>query len=167
MEHRSRFLLLILGMFLSLTVRSETIALGQQLEDFSLPSINGFAKNLTEQRGMPVMLIWVDDCDRCDNALKEYEKLAQRYRNKGLISWVIWTPDGKDDAEAPSVSVPVLKYSPRLPNAWQIQPQPAVMLVDRNGTLDYIFVGNLRKNLEFTNHALAYWLDGDDLVHQR
>merc|ERR1711879_521468 len=144
MEHRSRFLLLILGMFLSLTVRSETIALGQQLEDFCLPSINGFAKNLTEQRGMPVMLIWVDDCDRCDNALKEYEKLAQRYRNKGLISWVIW-----------------------LPNAWQIQPQPAVMLVDRNGTLDYIFVGNLRKNLEFTNHALAYWLDGDDLVHQR
>jgi len=64
------------------------------------------------------------------------------------------------------VSIPVLKYSPKLPNAWQVQPQPAVMLVGRDGTLDYMFAGNLRKNLEFANHALAYWLDGDDLVRQ-
>lgn len=166
MEHRGRFLLLILGVLLTLSARSETIAIGQQLEDFTLPAVKGFAKNLTEQRGLPVMLVWVDDCRRCNNDVKAYEKLAQRYRDKGLISWVIWTPKGKNDAEAPEVSIPVLKYSPKLPNAWQVQPQPAVMLVGRDGTLDYMFAGSLRKNLEFANHALAYWLDGDDLVRQ-
>ena len=113
------------------------------------------------------MLIWVGDCDRCESHLKQYDELTKRYAEKGLVSWVIWTPEGLDDSEAPDVQLPVLKYSPKLPNAWQIQPQPAVMLVGRDGTLDYLFVGNLRKNLEFANHALANWLGRDDLVHQR
>lgn len=167
MEHRSRFLLLILGVLLSVGTKAETLSIGKQLDDFTLPAVNGFAKNLTEQRGLPLMLIWVGDCDRCESHLKQYDELTKRYAEKGLVSWVIWTPEGQDDSEAPDVQLPVLKYSPKLPNAWQIQPQPAVMLVGRDGTLDYLFVGNLRKNLEFANHALANWLGRDDLVHQR
>ncbi len=167
MEHSSRLLLLVLALLLSLTTRAESIAIGNQLDDFTLPVIDGFGKSLYEQRGIPVMLIWVGDCHRCEGALKAYEQLAEKYKASGIVSWVIWTPDGKDDSEAPDIQLPVLKYSAKLPNAWQIQPQPAVMLVSRDSTLDYLFVGNLRKNLEFTNHALAYWLERDDFVHQR
>lgn len=167
MEHRSRLLLLILGFLATVGARAETIAIGEQLADFSLPAVNGFARNLTEQRGLPLMLVWSGDCDNCEYQLKKYDALARKYKRKGLVSWAIWTPDGQDDSDAPKVQMPVLKYSPKLPNAWQIQPQPAVMLVGRDGTLDYLFVGNLNKNLEFTNHALAYWLGKDDLVHQR
>ena len=44
------------------------LAPGQKLNDFSWPSAfnNLPGQRLAEQIGHPVMLIWTDDCDRCE-----------------------------------------------------------------------------------------------------
>ena len=88
------------------------LAPGQMVDDFSWPSaVQGQpGQRLAEQRGYPVMLIWTDDCHRCEERLARYQLLAQSYRHQGLVTWVIWTP--QKNKQPPVIKLPVLEADP-------------------------------------------------------
>jgi hypothetical protein len=143
------------------------IAIGDKLEELRLPAAKGYGFSLKEQLGKPVMLIWVGDCDTCSSAVKDYSEVASRYEKDNLVTRVIWDADGKSYSSAPSLDLPVLVYDDSLPSTWKVDPVPAVMLISPDGVLDYAFIGNLNRNLEFTNRALAAWLSRNGMEHQR
>ncbi|WP_369856295.1 redoxin domain-containing protein [Candidatus Thalassolituus haligoni] len=172
MEHSSRILLLVLAALIAsfsvADTASSKLSIGDTLAELALPPVmGGYAKSLNEQRGKPVMLIWVGPCHQCREALEQYEQLARQYSKNGLVTWVIWDTDDQLVKDAPHTSLPLLAYNQKLTRAWQINPLPAVMLVSPDGTLDYLYAGSLFRNMEFTRRALSHWLSGDGVVHQR
>ncbi|MDO6749943.1 hypothetical protein, partial [Gilvimarinus sp. 1_MG-2023] len=80
---------------------------------------------------------------------------------------VIWDANDRFVKDAPRTRLPLLAYDQSLTRAWQINPLPAVMLVSPDGTLDYLYAGNLFRNMEFTRRALSHWLSVDGVVRQR
>ncbi|MDO6680925.1 MULTISPECIES: TlpA disulfide reductase family protein [unclassified Oceanobacter] len=172
MEHSSRFLLLILTALISSFSIAEAapnkLSIGDTLTELALPPVKGgYALSLEEQRGKPVMLIWVGACKDCQKALGHYERLARQYSKDGLVTWVIWDANDRFVKDAPRTRLPLLAYDQSLTRAWQINPLPAVMLVSPDGTLDYLYAGNLFRNMEFTRRALSHWLSVDGVVRQR
>jgi len=151
-----RFLVLILTVGAT-SALAQTIAPGEKVDDFSLPSANGgWGQRLAEQKGLPVMLIWTDYCDGCEERLSAYQLLAESHAIDGLVSWVIWTPKG--NAEAPRMRLPVLSNNGRLKTAWQLEPKPAVMLINRDGVLDHLFTGSLSRRYDDVESVMAGWL---------
>lgn len=134
------------------------LAPGQKLNDFSWPSAfnNQPGQRLAEQIGHPVMLIWTDDCDRCEEQLVRYQNLALGYQGKGLVSWVVWTPDGQD--LPPTMRIPVLQADPYWRTGWQFESRPAVMLINAAGELDKLIIGRLTDNYRETEKTLADWM---------
>jgi len=154
-----RFLVLIAAFAVNHIASAQTIAPGEKVDDFSLPAANGeWGQRLAEQKGLPVMLIWTDRCDRCEERLSAYQLLAESHQIDGLVSWVIWTPDGND--AAPKMRIPVLKNSGYWNTAWQFEPKPAVMLINRDGVLDYLFTGPLSRRYDEVESVLSGWLAG-------
>ena len=137
---------------------SETsvIAPGQSVPDFSLPAANGWGQRLAEVKGQAVMLIWLDDCDQCDEQLVKYQLMAEGLQAEGLVTWFIWTPDGDD--KVPDMRLPVLVADPYWKTAWQFESRPAIMLINGEGVLEHLMLGDLDDNFSSTNELLPSWL---------
>lgn len=130
---------------------------GQVIADFSLPSaLHGRGQRLAEQKGRRVMLIRTGHCNQCDELLATYQLLAESHAHDGLVSWVIWTPHGRD--QPPQLRIPVLADDARWHTGWQFEPLPAVMLISPDGVLDYLFTGNLKRNYPETEQTLLRWM---------
>ena len=94
MEYVVRYLLLIL---LALPASAlETLKPGDKVDDFTMLSVNGFGQRLTEVRGQPLMLIWLDRCNACSETLARYQLLAESLeidgKNKSIIITLIEFP---------------------------------------------------------------------------
>ena len=48
---------------------AEALEVGDHVPDFVMPSSNGAPQRLSEQIGKPVMLVWLDACDQCEETL--------------------------------------------------------------------------------------------------
>lgn len=154
MGHIVRFVLLIA---LALPLQAQpTISPGQLLPDFSLPAVNGFGQRLAEQRGQAVMLIWLGDCDACHEQLAAYQLLAEGRVNEGLVSWFVWTPAAGQ--QPPNMRLPVLISQPRWRTGWAFEPRPAVMLINADGVLDHLILGDLDDNYSRVEQRLSRWL---------
>ncbi|WP_221793022.1 peroxiredoxin family protein [Oceanobacter mangrovi] len=128
---------------------------GQPVTGLTLPALrSGFGFNIEEQLGHPVMLLWVGSCESCDKDLPAYEQLLQKYAASGLVSRVIWTAEESLQGQVPKTTLPLLVYSRSLTNAWSVEPQPAVMLINRDGLLAYTFTGRLSRNQSLADRAL-------------
>lgn len=157
MGHFLRFLVLTLAV--CLPVSAANLLPGQAVGDFSLPAANGgWGQRLAEQHGKPVMLIWTDRCNRCEEELARYQLLAESYAIDGLVSWIIWAPDGDD--QPPKMRLPVLRNSGYWQTGWQFEPRPAVMLINADGVLDQLFTGDLQRRYSDVEKALPLWITG-------
>ena len=132
------------------------IAPGQPVPDFSLPATNGWGQRLAEVKGQAVMLVWLDDCDRCEERLAKHQLMAEGLISEGLVSWFIWTP--ADDDQPPKMRLPVLVADPYWHTGWQFSSRPAVMLINADGVLDHLILGELDETLERTEVVLQQWL---------
>lgn len=132
------------------------IAPGQHVPDFSLPAVNGWGQRLAEVKGQAVMLIWLDDCDQCEEQLAQYQLMAEGLQAEGLVTWFIWIPD--DDDKPPYMRLPVLVADPYWKTAWQFESRPAVMLVNADGVLEHLILGDLDDNFIRTEQLLTTWL---------
>jgi hypothetical protein len=130
---------------------------GDKVPDFVMPSSNGAPERLSEKIGKPVMLIWLDDCDPCEEALINWQYLAESWALEGLEAWFIWHK--KSDYPTPRSRLPVLEYETSNRDAWWFESAPAVMLISPEGVLDYLFIDNVDvQRLEVTN-KLKHWLN--------
>ena len=146
-----------------------TLKVGDSLGDLRLPTARGYGFSLREQLGYPVMLIWTGDCNIvCRDALPAYEAMAKRYsKDYPLVVRVVRDADSGSYPKTALSGMAELINDSQLPGALKINPVPAVMLISPEGVIDYMLVGNLNRNLEFTDRALASWLSGSGLERQR
>lgn len=135
---------------------ADTLAPGMSVPDFSLPASNGWGQRLAERKGEAVMLIWLDDCDRCEELLAPYQLLAEGLLQDGLHTWFIWTPDGDD--QPPQMRLPVLVADQKWRSGWQFATRPAIMLIDADGVLDQLILGDLEDNFSRLEKQLPQWL---------
>ncbi len=147
----------VLIFILALPVAAEQLQPGQAVADFSLPAATvGWGQRLAEQRGQPVMLILSGRCDRCEERLAAYQLLAESHAADGLVSWILWPPKGRD--KAPQMRIPVLRNDAVSAAARQFGSGPAVALINRDGVLDQLIIGNLNSHYDDTRQQLSRWL---------
>lgn len=103
------------------------------------------------------MLIWLDGCDRCEERLAQYQLMAEGLQTDGLVTWFIWSPD--DDDQPPTMRLPVLIADDYWRTGWKFNTLPAVMLINADGILDHLILGNLDETLDKTEPVLLRWLD--------
>lgn len=146
---------LFLIMF-SASSNTQALELGDSIPDFVMASENGAPKRLSEHVGKPVMLIWLDDCDGCAERLIQWQYLAESRAVDGLVTWVIWQPE--EGYQAPWSRLPILRYESTNKESWLFRPNPAVMLISPNGTLDHIFLQDLDERRSEIAGVLNDWL---------
>lgn len=160
MGHFIRFLflnLLLLNAQADDPVKAQRLAPGQQVDDFSMPSaIGGWGHRLLEQRGKPVMLVWLDRCNLCEEELVRYQLLAESYALDNLSAWFIWAPYKND--KPPVMRLPVLLNDRRWLQSWGFDPRPAIMLINKDGVLDHLILGDLSAHYNETEQTLTQWM---------
>jgi peroxiredoxin len=129
---------------------------GDKVPDFVMPSTNGAPQRLSEQVGSPVMLVWLDHCDACAEDLITWQYLAESWAVEGLETWFMWRK--QDGFSAPWSRLPVLQYEASNQQAWWFEPSPAVMLIDPNGRLDYLFIDAVNSRKTEVAGKLKSWL---------
>ena len=154
MEFVVRYLLLIV---LALPASAlETLKPGDKVDDFTMLSVNGFGQRLTEVRGQPLMLIWLDRCNACSETLARYQLLAESLEIDGLLGWFVWVPEGDD--EPPKMRLPVLRYEAKWQQSWLFEPRPAVMLISPDGVLDHLIIGDLDESYGEVEATMMRWI---------
>lgn len=151
-----RVILLLCLMLQVAFVSAATI--GEPFPNFTLPSAYvGYAQQLKEQHGKPVMLVVLDRCDRCEKKLLRFQHLNISYAIDGLETWVIWQSHKKD--QPPHISLPVLQADSRLQSGWQTpEKRPAIYLINRDGVLEHTLYGSLKSLQRQLEPLLAQWL---------
>ena len=130
---------------------------GDKVPDFVMPSTNGAPQRLSEQVGQPVMLIWLGECNRCQEALIDWQYLAESWAVEGLETWFVWRK--QENFAAPWSRLPVLEYQASNQQAWWFEPAPAVMFISPEGMLDYLFIDKVdERKVEIAN-KLKLWLE--------
>jgi hypothetical protein len=135
---------------------AEALEPGDKVPDFVMPSSNGAPQRLSEQIGKPVMLIWLDECDQCEETLIDWQYLAESWEVEGLETWVVLRKHKKH--VAPRSRLIVMEYEASNQEAWWFEPSPAVMFISPDGVLDYLFIDQVEdRKLEIAN-KLKLWL---------
>lgn len=129
---------------------------GDKLPDFVLPAENGWPQRLSEQTGTPLMLVWLDGCDGCDEALIEWQYMAESRAVKGLKAWFIYRPEEGD--EKTYSRLPLLNYRAENKEAWWFDNAPAVMLVSPDGVLDHLYLKDVDGRKDEIAVSLDDWL---------
>lgn len=146
--------------FLIITITlstAEGLEPGDRVPDFVMPSSNGAPQRLSELIGRPVMLIWLDECDHCEESLIDWQYLAESWAVEGLETWVVLRKNKQ--YSAPWSRLPVLEYNEANRQAWWFEPSPSVMLISPSGELDYLFINKIdKRKIEIAN-KLKFWLE--------
>lgn len=146
--------------FLTLLVAcssAHSIQVGDKVPDFVLPASDGWAQRLSEQVGHPVMLIWLDQCDGCEERLIDWQYLAESHAEKGLVTWFIFKPDG--DEQSTNSRIPLLEYHSSNAEGWWFDPAPSVMFISPDGKLDQLYLKDIDGRRAEIAGALKNWLD--------
>lgn len=158
MGHIVRFLVLILIVY-SAQTSANSLKPGDMVPDFTMRSVSGFGQSLAQARGFPVMLVWVGDCNACDEEIINYQILAESMAIDSLKGWFIWEPNGNN--EPPNMRIPVLKYDVQSPLAWRFETRPAVMLISPEGRLDHLITGNLEDIYKEVEFIILRWISNE------
>ncbi len=136
---------------------------GDKVPDFVMASSNGAPQRLSEQIGKPVLLIWLDECDRCEEGLIDWQYMAESWAFEGLKTWVVLRKHKKN--AAPRSRLSVLEHEVSNQEAWWFEPAPAVMFISPDGVLDYLFIDKVEeRKLEIAN-KLKLWLKNKKWFH--
>ncbi len=139
---------------------AEALEPGDSVPDFVMPSTNGAPQRLSEQIGQPVMLVWLNECNRCEEELIDWQYLAESWAVEGLRTWFLWRK--QEGYVAPWSRLPVLEYQASNQSAWWFEPSPAVMLISPTGVLDYLFIDKVNDRKIEVARKLKLWLNNKE-----
>lgn len=126
----------------------------------ALPSLDGVAWNLSEQRGVPVLLnFWASWCGPCRAELPSLELLAHRLGPAGLrvvaVNFREAAPAINRFLQSELFTVPVLLDADgRVSRAWGARILPTSVLIDRTGRPLWTITGEV----DWTGPAAREWL---------
>lgn len=115
--------------------------------DFTLKSLDGPALRLAEQRGQVVVVnFWASWCAPCKVEMPHLNKLADKYRDTGVVLLGVNVDDdpAKAAAEARKLGIrfPVLlDTAKQVSRAYRLDAMPTTVLVDRDGQVRYVHQG--------------------------
>lgn len=123
-----------------------------------MPAIKVSPQRLSEQVGQPVMLIWLGDCDACEEELISWQYFAETMAAEGLVTWFIWRKNSSN--QAPWSRLPVLEYNNNNKQAWWLKSDAshAVMLINPDGVLDHLFTTDIQNQQSEITNILRKWL---------
>ncbi len=150
-------LLVLTALLFSAMAQADSLKPGDKVPDFTMPAQKGLAQSLREAVGYPVMLIWLGECYDCPESIVRYQILAESQKIEGLKGWFVWSSENPEN-KPPKMRLPMLMFSPELTNAWQFEKKPAVMLINQDGYLDHLILGDLAENYPEVETTLMRWL---------
>ena len=115
--------------------------------DFTLKTLDGPALRLAEQRGQVVLVnFWASWCAPCKVEMPHLNRLADKYRDTGVVLLAVNVDDDprKAAAEAKKLGInfPVLLDTAKTASkAYQLQAMPTTVLVDRDGKVRHVHQG--------------------------
>lgn len=135
---------------------AEALEPGDFVPDFVMPATNGAPQRLSEQIGSPILLVWLNDCDACEEEQIAWQYLAESMASEGLVSWFVWREQEGD--RPPRFRLPVLKYEASNDQAWWFEPSPSVMFINPAGQLDYLYIDDVDARRTEIANELKQWL---------
>jgi len=115
--------------------------------DFTLKTLDGPALRLAEQRGQVVLVnFWASWCAPCKVEMPHLNRLADKYRDIGVVLLAVNVDDDPKKAAAEArklgINFPVLLDTAKTASkAYQLQAMPTTVLVDRDGKLRHVHQG--------------------------
>ena len=115
--------------------------------DFTLKTLDGPALRLAEQRGQVVLVnFWASWCAPCKVEMPHLNRLADKYRDTGVVMLAVNVDDDPKKAAAEArklgINFPVLLDTAKTASkAYQLQAMPTTVLVDRDGKVRHVHQG--------------------------
>lgn len=138
-------------------LQAQTLKVGSKVPDFVMPSSKGAPQRLSEQIGKPLMVVWLDECEQCDETLIDLQYVAESLVTEGLVTWFVWRK--QNESSAPWSRLPILEYQPSNQQAWWFEPSPAVMFISPDGILDDLITDNVNDRKLEVKSKLKTWLN--------
>lgn len=152
----------MLALTVALTVSAAIELKGAEAPDFVLKSVTGKNMRLSEYRGEVVMLSFSASwCGDCRTQLEELAGMHSRYRDAGVTLLTVSLDQSERQASELAKSLksayPVLHDAGgAVGRMYEIGKLPAIVLIDRSGTVREVFEGYRRGNeLEYLESVQA------------
>jgi len=140
---------------------------GKPAPDFSLEQLGGKTFRLTEAKGKVVLLdFWATWCGPCLQAMPQVEKVAEEFRNQGVILIAVNLQESPKEITAmlerhklnPTVA---LDKDGRVAEKYQASAIPQTVIIDREGNVARLFVGGGPRLGDQLRDALKATLNGN------
>lgn len=115
--------------------------------DFTLKTLDGPALRLAEQRGQVVLVnFWASWCAPCKVEMPHLNRLADKYRDTGVVLLAVNVDDDPKKAAAEArklgINFPVLLDTAKIASkAYKLEAMPTTVLVDRDGRVRHVHQG--------------------------
>lgn len=122
---------------------------GKKSPVFTIPTFEGGAFSLEEQRGKPVIVnFWASWCVACVEEEEALEAVYQKYKNKGVVFVGVNIQDKREDALAymqqhPKTYIVARDETGDVSVDYGLYGVPETFFVNQNGTIAYKHVGPL------------------------
>lgn len=159
----TRFIPAFLALFLLLLVfylgfqkhqaekdQSKSALIGQPAPEFTLKTPEGKEVSLKDFKGKVVLVnFWATWCPPCKEELPLFEKVYQKYKDKGFVILAINTdPENLQDFLKKSnikMAFPILIGEDRLLELYPVRGLPTSFLIDREGKIVKVRLGTYRE----------------------
>ena len=114
---------------------------------FTLPSLSGKKVSLDAYRGQVIVLnFWATWCQPCEQELPEFERLQQRYGERGLKIITVSVDSNVENIRAfvkkNDVRLTALwDYRKKLAAAYNVEAMPSTYVIDRYGVIRFVHKG--------------------------
>jgi thiol-disulfide isomerase/thioredoxin len=124
----------------------KTVAFGVRPPDFAY-DLGAGPTHLSGQYGRPIVInFWATWCDPCRDELGAFESLQREYAGRAILVTLSSEPDGvaRGFLRDHSIALPVAEDPGRkVFDAYSIGPIPVTIVLDPNGTVSHVAVGEL------------------------
>lgn len=169
-KNKNRYLLLIILISLfpfgfGCDIRTSSIPkIGDKFPDFKYMDIEGKKGSITALKGNLILVrFWADWCPYCREEMPVIEKIYKEYEKKGFSVLAINVKQSKEKVETfvaeLNLSFPIiLDKDARIAKLCGVRAIPTTFIVDRNGIVREIIVGEVFKEKSILRKMLAPYL---------
>ncbi len=157
------FILLLLGLIpLSCNSKSEKVALGRKVPNFTYSDLNNEMRELKDFKGKVIFLrFWADWCPYCDVEMPIIDRVYNEMRDKGFVVLAVNVKQSAATAKAYTqklkLSYPIaLDQKGEISEQYSVRGIPMNFLINREGVLKDLLVGDISDESMLKNFLKPY-----------
>ena len=143
---------------------------GTEAPDFTLKNLAGERVTLSshENESIVVLDLWATWCGPCVRAMPELQKVAEAYKDKGVVVYAVNQQEGKLKVEKflerRKISLTVLlDKKAEVGTAYRAEAIPQTVIIDKEGTIRAVHVGYSPRLGSMLSRELDLLLEGKEL----